>query len=99
MPSNSKSCNSVQATTVQCQERFSPSVFLNVVPLKVKYLDIIKEIYAFLDQGSTTFFCYHNLAKDLKQRFPTRVRGLNLRPQAHQQVAKLLFIFDRYKHQ
>ena len=41
-------------------------MFLNVVPVRVKYLDKIKEIYAFLDQGSTTCFCDQNLAKDLK---------------------------------
>ena len=65
-PSCSKSCNSAQATTVQCQERFSSSVFLNVVPVRVKYLDKIKEIYAFLDQGSTTCFCDQTLAKELE---------------------------------
>ena len=65
-PSSSKSCKSVQAASVQCQERFSSSAFLNVVPVRVKYLDNFKEIYAFLDQGSTTCFCDQNLAKDLE---------------------------------
>ena len=41
-------------------------MFLNVVPVRVKYLDKIKKIYAFLDQGSTTCFCDQNLAKDLE---------------------------------
>ena len=56
----------MQAATVKCQERFSSSVFLNVVPVRVKCLDKFKEIHAFLDQGSTTCFCDQNLAKDLE---------------------------------
>lgn len=41
-------------------------VFLNVVPVIVQYLDKEVEVYAFLDQGSSTCFCDQSLVKELQ---------------------------------
>ena len=42
-----------------------PSVYLNVVLVRVCVQGNYKAIYAFLDQSSTTSFCDEQLAKDL----------------------------------
>ena len=41
-------------------------VYLNVVPVMVKYLDREVAVYAFLDQGSSTCFCDQSLVEELQ---------------------------------
>ena len=43
-------------------------MFLNVVPIEVKYINTGREIYAFLDQGSTGCFCDQSLVKSLEAK-------------------------------
>ena len=65
--SATNACSTVQ-TANSCQKKTSSSVFLNVVPVKVKYMNTVREIYAFLDQGSTSCFCDESLVKSLEAK-------------------------------
>ncbi|XP_078490965.1 uncharacterized protein LOC144747081 [Ciona intestinalis] len=48
------------------------NVFLNVVPVKVRFEDKVVDTYAFLDQGSTTTFCDRSLVNKLQASGETR---------------------------
>ena len=61
-PEKPSSESSACSSSVSCM---TASVYLNVVPVRVCVQGNYKEIYAFLDQGSTTSFCDEQLAKDL----------------------------------
>ena len=55
--------------SVQLSSSISSSsvpVYLNVVPVIVKYLDREVAVYAFLDQGSSTCFCDQSLVEELQ---------------------------------
>ena len=66
-PVTDSSTETTTSAAVQ-QEVFqtsSTNVYLNVVPVKVKYEDQEISTYAFLDQGSTSTFCEKSLADKL----------------------------------
>ncbi|XP_078493207.1 uncharacterized protein LOC144748758 [Ciona intestinalis] len=48
------------------------NVFLNVVPVKVRFEEKVVDTYAFLDQGSTTTFCDRSLVNKLQASGETR---------------------------
>jgi len=62
--SETSSCSAVRS--LHSTYRSNNSVYLNVVPVRVQYLDKFVEVYAFLDQGSTTCFCETAVADKLK---------------------------------
>ena len=56
-------CNTVQVVNHKVAE---PTIHLNVVPVKVRYMGNEETIYALLDQGSTSSFCDNGLANLLQ---------------------------------
>ena len=65
--SATNACSTIQIAN-SYQKNTSSSVFLNVVPVKVKYKNTVPKIYAFLDQGLTTCFCDESFVKSLKAK-------------------------------
>ena len=60
-------CSTVQIG-YSCQKNTLSFVFLNVVPVKVKYMNTVQEIFVFLDQESTSCFCDKSLVKCLEAK-------------------------------